>query len=212
MHNFEDIIEKYKRELMEFSRQVPVHTESYEETFDKVYRETAEVMAQPQQITEQSSRTNEPTALIKGNVLFANYDDFMSKNSARGLLRVQVFSADRSFPVPNATVRVYVPLEDGERELYSGLTDVDGVVDDISLPAPDSSVSFDENSTIAPYATYILRVDRAEYVPSIFNGIPVFDSVKSIQPVGLIPLSSDGKEPLQTVIPAETTTLFGGER
>lgn len=212
MHNFEDIIEKYKRELMEFSKQVSVHTESYEEPFVQKYRETAEVIAQPQQVAEQSARADEPTALIKGNVLFSDYDDFLSGNSARGLLRVQVFSADRSFPVPNASVRVYVPLEDGERELFSGVTDADGVVDDISLPAPDSSISFDENSTIAPYATYIMRVDRAEYVPSFFNGIPVFDSVKSIQPVGLVPLSSDGKEPLQTVIPTETTTLFGGER
>ncbi len=203
MHNFEDIIEKYKRELIEFSKQIPVHTQ-------EPYEESVAVFAQQQIPVEREVEENEPEAVITGRVPFADYDEFIANNQARGTLRVQAFSANQSFPVPNATVRVYVQLDDGERELFSGITDVDGVVDNISLPAPDSSVSFDENSTVAPYAVYTVRVERPGYAAALFEGVPIFDSVKSIQPVELIPLS-DG-EGGASIVPQEPETLFGGDR
>ncbi len=207
MHNFEDIIEKYRRELIEFSRQNPVHT-VYE---DAEYREATAVMAQPEPApTESTTQPQEPQTVITARVPFRNYEDFIDNNSSRGTLRVQVFSADQAFPVSDASVRVFVDLADGEREVFNGITDMDGIVDDISLPAPDSSLSFDENSTVAPFAVYGLRVNRPDYSSATFDGIPVFDSVKSIQPVELIPLSRSGGEPVQTVIPSEPITLYGG--
>lgn len=204
MHNFEEIIEKYKRELIEFSKQIPVHTqEPYEE-------ENVAVFAQQQIPVEREAEDNEPEAVITGRVPFADYDEFIANNQAQGKLRVQVFSANQSFPVPNATVRIYVQLDDGERELFSGISDVDGVADNIPLPAPDNSISFDENSTVAPYAVYKVRVERQGYAPALFEGVPIFDSVKSIQPVELIPLSdSDGRT---SVIPQTPENLFGGGR
>ena len=135
MHNFEDIIEKYKRELVEFSKQNPLHME------DDFERESVATFAQQEVPVEREAEENEPEAVITGRVPFADYDEFVENNQAQGMLRVQVFAANQSFPVPNATVRVYVQLDDGERELFSGITDVDGIVDNIALPAPDSSVS-----------------------------------------------------------------------
>lgn len=204
MHNFEDIIEKYKRELVEFSKQIPLHME------DAYERESAAVFAQQEIPVEREVEENEPEAVITGRVPFANYDEFLAGNPEKGSLRVQVFSANQSFPVPNATVRVFVQLDDGERELFSSITDVDGIVDNIPLPAPDSSVSFDENSTVAPYAVYKLRVERPGYAAALFEGVPIFDSVKSIQPVELIPLSESDSDTV--TVPQETETLFGGGR
>ena len=44
----------------------------------------------------------------------------------------------------------------------------------------------------------------------VFKNIPVFDSVKSIQPVEMIPLSdSEGRT---SIVPQEPETLFGGDR
>ena len=205
MHNFEDIIEKYKRELVEFSKQLPIHNPIEEE-----YRESVSTAAQPQQEEARSYRADEPETVITPAVSFTDYNDFLAKNPSQGVLRVQVFAADRSFPIPGAAVRVFVRLNDGERELFSGATDENGVADGIQLPAPDSSLSFDENSTVAPYAVYSLRVNRANYVPASFDGIPVFDSVKSIQPVELVPLSTNGTSPVADAVRNESTTLFGG--
>ena len=205
MHNFDDIIEKYKRELVEFSKQMPVHT-----PFPEEYREAVSTAAQPQTAVTRNVRADETDAVITPASSFADYNDFTANNPSQGIMRVQVFAADRSFPVPGASVRVFVRLQDGERELFSGVTDEDGIADGITLPAPDSSVSFDENSTVAPYAVYSLRVNRQGYAPASFDGIPVFDSVKSIQPVELVPLSMNGREPGGETVPAEPTTLFGG--
>ena len=201
MHNFEDMIEKYRRELIEISKLSPIHNEKE--------RPTAEVFAAAQ---EQLPEPAQPQAVIAGRVPFADYDEFIRNNPSQGILRTQVFTADQAFPVSGATVRVYIRLTEGDRELFSGATDVDGIVDNIRLPAPDSSVSFDENSTIEPYAVYSLRVNKPGYSEAVFEGIPVFDSVKSIQPVELVPLSSDGNEPIQTVNETEPMVLFGGER
>lgn len=205
MHNFEDIIEKYKRELVEFSKQMPVHTPFVEE-----YRETVSTAAQPQKAVTQNVRANETDAVITPASSFADYNEFIANNPSQGVMRVQVFAADRSFPIPGAAVRIFVKLGDGDRDLFNGVTDADGIVDGIALPAPDSSASFDENSTVAPYAIYSLRVNRQGYAPAAFDGIPVFDSVKSIQPVELVPLSMNGKEPVADKVTGEPTTLFGG--
>lgn len=214
MNRFEDIIEKYRQELVDFSKQSELHTK---EVMTQE-REAESVMAQPEPdpipepVPAQADDVIEPQVFVRGTVPFDNYDDFMDKNRSQGVLRVQAYSADRTFPVPNALVRVYVSLADGERELFQGVTDIDGIIDNISLPAPDSSISFDENSTVAPFATYVLRVSKPGYSAAIFNGIPVFDSVKSIQPVEMVPLSADGSQPIQTVVPQEQISLFGGER
>lgn len=205
MHNFEDMIEKYRQELIEISKQSSVHTQG--ESTDE--RMTAEVFAaQPEPVPEPA----EPQAVITARVPFADYDEFLRNNPSQGIMRVQAFTADQAFPVTNAAVRVYIRLAEGERELYSGITDVDGIADNIRLPAPDSSISFNENSTIEPYAVYSLRVSKPGFSTAVFEGIPVFDSVKSIQPVEMVPLSSDGNEPTQTVTQNEPMTLFGGDR
>ena len=65
-------------------------------------------------------------------------------------------------------------------------------------------------SAIIAYEAIFPRVNRPDYSSATFDGIPVFDSVKSIQPVELIPLSRSGGEPVQTVIPSEPITLYGG--
>ena len=214
MNRFEDIIEKYRQELVDFSKQSPLHTRE----IMTQERDAEPVMAQPEPepipepVPVQADDVIEPQAFVRGTVPFDNYEEFMDKNRSQGILRVQAYSADRTFPVPKALARVYISLADGERELFQGLTDVDGIIDNISLPAPDSSISFDENSTVAPYATYVLRVSKPGYSAAIFNGIPVFDSVKSIQPVEMIPLSADGSQPIQNVVPQEQISLFGGDR
>lgn len=204
MHNFEDIIEKYKRELVDFSKQMSVHTVIEEE-----YREAVSTAAQLN-ATEAVTDIDEPEVVIASPLPFADYEEFMANNPSTGVLRVQTFAANRSFPVQGASVRVYVKFTNGERELFTGTTDENGIIDGIRLPAPDSSVSFDENSTVAPYAIYSMTVTKPGYASAYFDGIPVFDSVKSIQPVELVPLSTNGRAPTPEVVGNESSTLFGG--
>ena len=190
MHDFDNMIERYCKELIDFSKQSPVHTEE----------EPAAVpaMAQPAEETPQEDDVQEYVVLRP----YRDAEDFEARNGSRGTLRVQVFAADRSFPVSGAEVIVEVPFLSGSRELFRGRTDRDGIADGISLPAPDKNLSLDEDNTKEPFALYNVRVSHPDYAVGEYSNVPVFDSVKSIQPVELVPLTQSGNEP--------TETEFGG--
>lgn len=186
MHDFDDMIERYCKELIDFSKQAPVHTE---EKSDAV-----PTAAQPAEGTPQEDEVQEYVVLRP----YRDAEDFEARNGSRGTLRVQVFAADRSFPVSGAEVTVEVPFLTGSRELFSGRTDRDGIIDGISLPAPDKNLSLDEDNTKEPFALYNVRVSHPDYAVGEYSNVPVFDSVKSIQPVALVPLTQSGNEPSET--------------
>ena len=196
MHNLDDMIEKYRQELVEFSRQMPVHNDEYREF----------VPANTAPIQEANNNENNDEDEVNDIIVIRPYrdnEDFEARNGSSGSLRVQVFAADRSFPVSNARVRVTVPFLTGNRELFDGRTDADGIVENIILPAPNKNLSLDEDNTSEPFALYNITIDHPNYAESVFSNVPIFDSVKSIQPVELVPLTRLGNEPEQTE--------FGGE-
>jgi hypothetical protein len=223
MHNLEDVIEKYYRELIEFSKQNPQenHTAPVMAQAEQEEQKAVPVMAQvtdemPQDMEQpvQEKSAVEQTAskrVVEEQDIYETYEDFLTRNANKSVLKVQVFAAEQSFPISNAKVSVTVMLKMGEKELYNGYTDIDGVVDNISLPAPDNSYSLDENNTIMPYAVYNLTVTHPKYASAEFKRVPVFDSVISIQPVQLVPLTKSGTEPKATVIDGQPMTLAGGE-
>lgn len=190
------MIEKYRLELMEFSKQNPVHTECEADC-----REAVAAAAKPVKSEDRNFGTDVRDFIISRP--YADYEDFTGRNTSRGELKVQVFAADRSFPVNDARVTVIVPFLTGSRELFNGTTNADGIIEGIILPAPDKSLSLDEDNTAEPFALYNIRVSHPDFADSEFTGVPVFDSVKSIQPVELVPLTQSGGEPQDTE--------FGGE-
>jgi len=199
MHNLDDMIEKYRYELMEFSKQNPIHNEPEKKTEEEPENDSeiyVPVMAQnvQEQADEFDSGVND-FVIIKP---YENYEDFKKRNGSQGKLRVQVFGADQSFPIPEARVRVSVSFLTGSRELFDGVTDENGVVDDIVLPAPNKNLSLDEDNTSEPYALYNVTVKHPNFADGVYSNIPIFDSVKSIQPVALVPLTQVGNEPKST--------------
>lgn len=202
MHNLEDMIEKYRQELVEFSKQMP-----QESTQTTAPKSEAAVPAMASAIP------------FIGNVggdseteMYKDYDEFEQRNRSQGSMKVQVTAGGRSFPIINAVVKVRIPLETGDREIFSGYTDINGIVDNINLPAPDSSISLDEdNTTVAPYSVYEVTVTHPEFARSEFFNVPVFSGTKSIQPVRLVPLTETGREPGTVSVPNQPMGLYGGE-
>ena len=186
MHSFDDMIERYRKELIDFSKQAPAHKTQESET--------AATSAQPVEKSPQEDDVQEYIVLRP----YRDAEDFEARNGSRGSLRVQVFAADRSFPVSGAEVIVEVPFLTGSRELFRGRTNKDGIIDGISLPAPDKGLSLDEDNTKEPFALYNVKVSHPDYAVTEYSNVPVFDSVKSIQPVELVPLTQSGNEPSET--------------
>lgn len=203
MHDLEKMIEKYRQELVEFSMQSPPADEA---VFKGERSENvAPAMANALNFMSDVGASEETET-------YKNYEDFENKNPSKGSMRVQVTSGGRSFPIINAIVKVRIPLDTGDREIFSGYTDINGVVDNIVLPAPDSSISLDENnSTVPPFAVYEITVTHPNFAKSEFFNVPVFANIKAIQPARMVPLTETGEEPVTVTIPEQSMGLFGGD-
>lgn len=203
MHDLEKMIEKYRQELVEFSMQSPPADEA---VFKGERSENvAPAMANALNFMSDVGASEETET-------YKNYEDFENKNPSKGSMRVQVTSGGRSFPIINAIVKVRIPLDTGDREIFSGYTDINGVVDNIVLPAPDSSISLDENnSTVPPFAVYEITVTHPNFAKSEFFNVPVFANIKAVQPARMVPLTETGEEPGTVTIPEQSMGLFGGD-
>ncbi|MCQ2479326.1 MAG: hypothetical protein MJ120_01700 [Clostridia bacterium] len=233
MDDFDNLIERYRRELMEFSRNncskpaadnnsvnetKPCKKEEMEEIFQE--RTAIPVVEEKGNAMPVNSETAIETAVDKaeekslpqikdfetaskensvGNPSvpkFKNYEEFIKGNPQNGSLKVQVFAADHAFPVPNARVVVVLELQNGTKEFFDGLTDINGIVDDIILPAPArESSQAPSDSPALPYSSYTTYVEHPDFVEARYTDVPVFAGIKSIQGVELIPLVSVGNEP-----------------
>lgn len=190
MDDIENIIKRYQKELMEFSSQkneaaIPVASPNViKEPEDEIFIEN------PKPAVVET----EPSGFLPQ---FDNYKDFLASNTESGSLRVQVFGGNQFFPVAGARVKVALLLASGDEiQQADGLTDINGVVDNITLPAPPDSLSQSPDSgQTRPFAYYSVEVIHPRYATSRFLNVPVFSGVKSIQNVQLVPLVGSGEEP-----------------
>ena len=119
------------------------------------------------------------------------YENFQQENTQSGTLRIQAFAGRQTIPVIGAQVTVSREFQDGTREFASGVTDENGILDGIILPAPDKQLS-ETPSGEAPYATYDIRVSHPDYRTEIYHKVPIFAGIKSIQPVRFLSDRSEG--------------------
>ena len=206
MHELEKMIEKYRQELVEFSKQnTPADEDFISEEKDGKAVQSIPVMANALRFPINAGEKEEIDTYV-------DYEDFQKKNPSKGSMKVQVTAGGQSYPIINAVVRVRIPLRTGDREIFSGYTDINGIVDNIVLPAPDSSISFDEeNSTVPPFSVYEVTVTHPNFAKSEFFNVPVFADIKAIQPAQMVPLTETGEEPGTVTIPEQSMGLFGGE-
>ena len=108
-----------------------------------------------------------------------------------GYLQVEVTTGDGAVPVPKAAVIVTQEINGQSYLVTMKLTDRSGATDVIPLPAPLASFSEAPDPTERPFSEYNVTVYKKGFytVPEVT--VPIFDTVKSIQPVALIPLAEN---------------------
>lgn len=189
MDNIDNIIERYQQELMEFNA---LHSHPEKDAAPVISRGFLPTEAEEKETPEKVSESPADT-----QTLYSGYDEFFKDNTQTGTLRVQVYAANRAFPISGAEVSVFLPVSDsGSTELFNGITDINGVVDNITLAAPPFSLSqTPDNPQLKPYASYRILITHPQYADAEFVSVPVFAQRKSIQGVELIPLSATGEAP-----------------
>ena len=105
-----------------------------------------------------------------------------------GSLVIIVTHSKGLYPVENALVRV--TKNDGE-PIISERTDSSGKTPPLSLPAPSKIYSEAPGESSSDVLEgYNVRIDADGFVSVIIEGVPVFDGVKTLQPMDLVSISA----------------------
>lgn len=112
------------------------------------------------------------------------YQDFAKENPDLGTLKVQAFTAYNALPVANTEIMISKEIEEYRVIFFRGQTNSSGIIDNIQLPAPKSSLS----STEPPlYTVYDLTAIHTGYESIKQYSIGMFGDIKVIQYVKMIP-------------------------
>lgn len=114
------------------------------------------------------------------------YEQFQNINTSRGYLKLQAFAGRLSTPVPNVKVIISKQFSDMDKVFYTVSTDENGIVDNLELPTINRSLSQSPTGALS-FATYNVKAFHPDFDTVEFEQVPVFDGIKSIQPIRLIP-------------------------
>ena len=125
-----------------------------------------------------------------------NQNQAAPADSGKGYLIVRASTALGAIPVPGATVTVRQGLSDTFSPNRGAVirvltTDQDGRTERIELDAPPRSQSMQPSGGV-PFATYNIDVEAPGFYRLFFSSVPIYDTITSIQPAMLIPVSQNG--------------------
>lgn len=126
----------------------------------------------------------QPPAATKGE-----YEQFQQENPDSGVIKTQVFTARRTYPVGNAQVNLYKVFPDGAYLIDSQFSDRSGQVKPVTVPALERSLS-EPPGDPAPYVSYRITVSHPDFMDAVIEQVPVFEGVTSLQAVDLIPAAA----------------------
>jgi hypothetical protein len=129
--------------------------------------------------------------------------DFPEETMGTGYLRVQVHTANRAIPVPDAMLIITEETPLGRKLVRMNITDENGYSDLIPLEVPVYPLDEFPNPENKPYRDYRLSAFADGYyiVPRI--EVPIFSDVKSLQSVEMVPLA-ENTSPL-SLFPSSTS-------
>ena len=121
-----------------------------------------------------------------------------------GKLRISVISNQELRPIAGAQVTISY-TEEPSRAIFTGITDISGETEEISLTAPDFDYS-QAPSEIQPYTDYNITVEAEGYEPALVSGTEILPDRVALQQIRLAPVERMEEEQI-VVIPVHT--LFG---
>ncbi len=203
--------EKYERD-----RSDPLENESQNIVQEQARAAQAPVMQEPAEPPRMSggyidvisalrekceNSANDSQATQAQKLRCSELNDYLNINSETGVLSIRTYAGEQSFAVPSVRVMIFLPLPSGNITLYDGITDISGLSDSVILPAPSKALSMSPRSDrVLPYAEYTVYVEHPSFVRALFNNVPVFSNIESVQPVAMIAKSAGAQDPEPIVV------------
>lgn len=123
-----------------------------------------------------------------------------------GYLIVRVSTALGAIPLEDALVTIRGAEKENSDVIYSQKTNSSGITQKVSLRAPNIRES-ESPGYPRPYSLYSVDVFRDGYLPLKLENVAIFDSITSIQPAVMIPLSdnkyTDSFTPKEDISPSD---------
>ena len=131
----------------------------------------------------------------------------VSGSTGTGYLIIQVTTANTAIPLEGAFVRISrdAPQRGVLYELRSG---ADGRTERVALSAPPRNDSLSPGGG-TPFSAYNIEVWQEGYGKSVYQHVPIFDGITSIQGADLIPIPENG---VPDRVGRESPRLFDDER
>lgn len=114
------------------------------------------------------------------------YQDFIDKNPDLGYLKIKAFTAQEAIPVVNTEVIITKDIGSYKVIFYRGKTDINGMINNIVLPAP-KHIKSTSNET-PEYTLYELNALREGYEAIKEYQIGMLGNVKVIQYIKMVPI------------------------
>ncbi len=165
-----ELIEKYRREMLDTYRARPISSES---TSAQVQSEFT--VPEPEPIIQEATPVPQPET---------------DQNAGR--LIAIVTSLRSLYPVKGARVTVFTGSPDNKTVVATDVTDQSGRTGTFILPTPAKQLSLEAGSPILPYAQYNMLVEAEGYLDTLHLNIPVFSGVTSLQQSNLLLLETSG--------------------
>ena len=132
---------------------------------------------------EQTTTPNEPAPERE----YSSYRQFVDETPRRGMLQFVVSAARQALPIPGARCEVSKVIGGEKHVFYTLITDRSGQTETVSLPALPSALSQTPEGNIQPYVLYVANVSKPGFNEVIIKNLPIFEGIKSVQRVNLIP-------------------------
>lgn len=112
------------------------------------------------------------------------YKNFIMENSDTGTLKINAYTADGVIPLEDTHILILKKINNYMVLFYEGLTNAEGIIDNIVLPTPKRVLN---NIDIPLYTMYELSAIHMGYEDIEQYSIAMFGNTKIIQYVRLKP-------------------------
>ncbi len=122
-------------------------------------------------------------ALLPPGAKPMRYETFLRENPAIGYLKIQASRAQGAIPSGGVRIVVAQNFEDARVLFFDGVTDENGIISGIRLPAPPRAASLDAKQP-GRGASYQVYASHPNFEPGLYE-VEIFEGITAILPVTL---------------------------
>ena len=117
------------------------------------------------------------------------YKQFIKVNTGKGKLKIRAYAASEALPVEGLNITVSSIIGNKKIIFFEGITDSSGMVENITLPAPELNIN---NMEIPNTIEYEIDVKSSNQLQEQIYHVNMYDGICVVQNINYVPSSFGG--------------------